>query len=64
MRNTITITRLIGVVVVMIAAILVSLGIFGVFSGNEIKNGMEKILGVAVTVVVASAIISLVNHQK
>jgi len=64
MRNTIVMTRLIGVVVVLIAAILISLGIFGVFSGNEIKNSMTKILEVAVTIIVASALISLVSRQK
>ncbi len=49
---------------VLIAAILISLGIFGVFSGNEIKNSMTKILEVAVTIIVASALISLVSRQK
>jgi len=64
MKGQFAFARLVGILVVIVAVILISLGIFGVFSGSEIKDSLTKVLGVAAVTIVASVIISLIAGQK
>jgi hypothetical protein len=55
--------RMIAILITLVATVVVSLGVFGVFSGDEIKDSLTKVLELGVVTIVAAAIISLIAKK-
>jgi len=60
----VNIIRFAVIIVIMLAAVMVALGIFEVFSGEEIKDALKKTLALAGVIVVASGLVVLVSGKK